>query len=189
MTLGLNHNEIQQPVEIVPEPNSFGVIDAGSLQPALNAYRVRALSETMDKAKAEIRNLLNTENDAEFARKLKIAIQKYYDPKTQTLVLPPEILEMLQNTAQNPDLESMISILEEIGFDPSKSTYTKEERDNLSENTTQVLNRLNQKLQNSVQKTQEINQMTMEIMQMLRAALKKEDDAKSSSSRKIGNAR
>ncbi len=165
--------------------NSFGISLEESLQPALNAFRIKLMNENMDKAKGEIKNLINAENDVEFARKLKIAIQKYYDSGKETLSFPSEVMQMIQEAVQNPEMTSMAGILEEIGIQSGQAVYTKQQREAFAENTTHVMQRLNKKIEHTIQKTQEINQMNMELIQLLRACLKKEDDAKMSPTRGV----
>lgn len=167
-------NDENVSVENTSRVNRYGAEDVGSLIPLLIAYRIKAMNDIGDKIKDEAGNLIKAENDADFSRKLKIIIQKHYDPIKEQLILPPEVIEMLQQMREDEEYES---ILDEIGFHPTKSVYSAEERHGLSDASTQVLQRLGKKLDHLCQKCQELNTFRLEVMQLLSSATKKQDEA------------
>lgn len=167
-------NDENVSVENTSKVNRFGAEDAGSLLPLLASYRVKAMNDIGDLIKDEARNLVTAENNAEFSRKLKIIIQKHYDPVKEKLQLPSDVQEMLQQMQENEDYQS---IMDEVGFHPNKTVYSKEERHALSDNSTQVMQRLGKKLELLCQKCQELNTFRLEIMQLLSSVIKKHDEA------------
>lgn len=186
MDIKNNETPLLEPESIAANPPPS--LHSTPLTPLLNAFRIRVMNDSMRDAKGKIKELLDAENEAEFVRQLKAAIQKYYNTETKTLTLPPQILDKIREVQENPEMEGFISILDEIGLSTEKTTYTKEEREALAENATHLLQRMNMKINQTFQKTQEINQMVMEIIQLLRSCLKKEDDAKSAPIRGIRSA-
>ncbi len=184
MTLGLNHHNTT--LENVNELNTLIPEENNSLQPLLNSLRIKILNENVDRAKESLRTILETENLASFVTKINVAINKHYDPALGKVVFPPEIVQMIQETRDNPELSAMSGILDELGLFTNKSTYTKEEKIALIENCSQVSQRINKKIQYHTDRAQEIKQLADDLIQLLRSCLKKEDDSKSSHSRRVG---
>ncbi len=155
--------------------NRYGAEDAGSLTPLLRAYRVKMINDIGDEIKVEANKLLKAENNLEFSRKLKIVIQKNYDPVKKQLILPPDVLEMLQQMNGN---DEFVTIMEEVGFVAGKSVYTEAEKVALSENMTPVQQLLGKKLEHVQAKMMELNTYRMDIMQLVNAPAKEESEIK-----------
>lgn len=184
MTLGLNHNDAA--LENVKELNSFGAANESSLVPLLNSIRLKMLNENVDRAKEAVKNILETENQASFTRKISVALGKYYDSSKELLILPPDLIQMINETRANPELTPMISILEEIGLFENKTTFTKDEKIAMTENASQVSQRLNKKLQYGHDKALEIKELSDNLIQLLRAVIKQEENSKSPFGRRVG---
>lgn len=183
MTLGLNQHNTT--IEGVNGVNNLVQEENKSLQPLLNSLRLKILNENVDRAKESLRTILETENLASFVTKINVAVNKHYNAEQGKVVFPPEIVQMIQETRENPELSAMCGILDELGIFTNKSTYSKEEKIALIENCAQVSQRINKKLHYHTDRAHEIKQLADDLIQLLRSCLKKEDDCKSSHGRRV----
>lgn len=140
-----------------------------SLNPLLKNCLSRTLLEGLDKGRAAIKETLDATADLEFLRELKGTLQKHYDMKTKILTVTPELMEQFKQLRENPEHASKAAILDVIGINTTKMTYTKDELDLIRENINQDIEATNKRIDHAHHRGTEIYNLNMQIVQMLKA--------------------